>query len=146
MLGREERLEDPLADVGGDARTVVGDGDGRRQVVGADRDGDAAVGAGGLRRVQQQVEEDGPHLIAVQRHDRAGPRDRDAQRGVRRIPAQQRRRVLDQRGEIDRRQLRLARPGEHQQVLDDVVERIDSRDRRRRRSRGPARPRASGRG
>jgi hypothetical protein len=70
VLGGEKRLEDALANLRGNARTVIGDGNPAQSVVGADLGAHAPASTSGLRRVEEQVQEDGLQLLSVHLEDR----------------------------------------------------------------------------
>ena len=126
MLRREERFEDPFTDLGWYPGSVVSNCDSAHAVVGADVDPNVSGVVCGLRGVQEKIEEHDLELLGVGIDDDRGARNIDVRAGVRRIFFQERGGVTQRLFEHHRCELGIARPCEDEQVLHDVIERVES--------------------
>src|SRR5436189_1866066 len=128
MLRRKKWLEDSLAHVVWNPRAVVGDGDAAQTVVGGHGDADLSLIVCCLRRVQQEIDEDELQLFDIGPNDDMRVGDIDVRCRMRRIPFEKGDGAPKQIFEYDRCELRLTRPRKYEQVVDDIVQRVQTID------------------
>ena len=127
-LGREERHEDLLVQLGRDAGPAVGERDMAHGLGAGHGDLDGAFAAHGVRGVDEQVVEDDAEHFRVGADGRRRAADLDVHHAQRGIAREEIDRARQQRQDLDRRPLRPRRARKEQQVLHQLIERVEARE------------------
>ena len=123
---RKERLEDLLANLGGDTGPRIADLNTRLVVVARCVDGDSPVARHGLRRVQQQIQQRGAHEFAVGRDRHIVALDVDLHAVSRWIASDDGNGIGDNRMEFDDGEAWWPWSRKHHQVVDQFAQRVDA--------------------
>ena len=127
-FGREEWRKELFPDFRSDSWAVIGNRDLALAVIGCDEDSNQPTALHRLRRVDEQVLNHNLQQLRVRGQYRGFSRNVDSQILQRRVLTDEMRDRLQQQNHVDRRHSRLWRSGEEEQILHQVVERINARN------------------